>query len=71
MFNRLRLRRYLRELLLNQTRVLMHSAEMVLRKKKEDGEEVPQLFTDKKELDPFLIYLEHKKMESKTIYYDD
>lgn len=32
MFNRLKLRRYLKELLLNQTRILKHTAEMVLRK---------------------------------------
>lgn len=55
--NRLRLRRYLRELLLNQTRVLKHTAEMVLRKREEK--------------DPFLILIEHKKKESKTMYFED
>lgn len=38
MFNRLKLRRYLRELLMNQTRILKHKAEMVLKKKKEEEE---------------------------------
>ena len=61
MFNRLKLRRYLRELLLNQTRILQHKAEMVL--KKEPGES--------NELDPYLNLIEHKKKESKTAYFED
>lgn len=66
MFNRLKLRRYLRELLMNQTRILKHKAEMVLQKKKE--EEEPESTQD---LDPYLTLVEYKKKESKTLYFED